>query len=167
MTFRMRLILKIFAHTPLQEFGELLIRIMQNRIQRYDNRRICECRWIALLCLCIRVRELLLAPCRSSVQCWRLSCVRAYCHFAPDLRLQLYSAQKFRIQASRCSNHVSVCRYCVLRCVCVFKPYISQNIHFWDVGCFNLPETYSNLLEVQVILLHSLWSHESHAVKSV
>ena len=34
---------KVFAHAPLQGFGEMLTRSIRNRIQRCDGKRICPC----------------------------------------------------------------------------------------------------------------------------
>ena len=43
----------VFAHVPVQEYGEILTRSIQHRTQRCDGRQICECWWIALLFLCM------------------------------------------------------------------------------------------------------------------
>ena len=55
---RIRVILGFtFAHTPpLQEFGDMLTRIIRNRPQSRDGKRICACWCIASLvvcCLCL------------------------------------------------------------------------------------------------------------------
>ena len=38
-----------FAHAPLQEFGDMLIKSIWNRIKRCEGKRICACCWVALL----------------------------------------------------------------------------------------------------------------------
>ena len=57
----------MLAHSPLQEFGDMLIKSVAIRIQRHGGKRICACWWIApLVCVpvsvrvsvCVRVREL-------------------------------------------------------------------------------------------------------------
>lgn len=134
----------IFAHTPLHEFGGILIRSIQNRIQRCDRRLICEYWLIALLGLCIRVRaKKLLTPCRErkfllliffyvriivllSVSQWN------------DLRLcwaRKISTRDFCFS----SNHMAMCRYWVL----------------WFMRVSNLAYFFRGNITKQTLLKHS------------
>ena len=39
----------VFVHTPLQEVGEMLIKSITKRVQKYRDERICAYLWIALI----------------------------------------------------------------------------------------------------------------------
>ena len=45
-----------FAHAPLQEFGDMLIKSIRTRIKIFQGKRICASWWIPLLvCVCAHV----------------------------------------------------------------------------------------------------------------
>ena len=46
-----------FVHAPLQEVGDILITIITNNIQKYEDKWICACWWIALLFFCVSLSE--------------------------------------------------------------------------------------------------------------
>ena len=58
-----------FIHTPLSEFGDVLIKTMMNRIRRCEGKRICACWCTALRYLCesvqVFVHKLLTRVCSS------------------------------------------------------------------------------------------------------
>ena len=55
---------RLFAHSPLQEFDDMLVKSVTTRIQRQEGKRICACWYIAPLvcvrvsvCVCVRMRK--------------------------------------------------------------------------------------------------------------